>query len=200
MLEKLEGKQRKRLQEALMSAFPSFTKLEQMVSFGFNENLDNLAGGYNSDLGYVIFKLIEWSEAKGKLQQLLIVVRSEEDGGNSSNTKLKEICEELQQGQTVRGQSYELMNRSQFDLTEIIAECCSNLLGKNGLVGFALPCDHYTCLESFCRRLQNEFNGRNIQCQDSLSLNPKHSSVELAIKRIQSAASVPYCFTSCLKS
>ncbi|NJM73213.1 MAG: hypothetical protein HC862_25505 [Scytonema sp. RU_4_4] len=179
----LKGKQFQALQQALLSAFPHRTKLKQMVRFGLEENLDTIATGENDE--DVVFKLIEWAETNEKLENLLIGACNEDCGGNSGNQQLKRICEELLQRQTTREQSYALMNPCNFDLTELIAECRNNLLGKNGIVGFALPCEDYTFLENFCQRLLDEFSTRNIKKQPHLSLNSKHTSVTQALKLIQ---------------
>jgi hypothetical protein len=179
----LKGKQFQQLQEALLSAFPHRAKLKQMVRFGLEENLDAIATGENDE--DVVFKLIDWAETNGNLENLLIAARNQDCGGVPGNSQLKRICEELLQGQTAREQSHALMNPCKFDLTELIAECRNNLLGKKGLVGFALPCEDYTFLENFCQRLLDEFKTRNIKKQPHLSLNSKYTSVSQAIKLIQ---------------
>lgn len=43
----LDGQQRKKLQTALIDAFPNQSSLKQMVSFGLNKYLEAIAGGDN---------------------------------------------------------------------------------------------------------------------------------------------------------
>lgn len=66
---KLTGDQRKQLTAALLSAFPNRGALEQMVKHGMEENLAEIAGDPN--LGQAIFDLIEWADAKGRLEELI---------------------------------------------------------------------------------------------------------------------------------
>ncbi len=65
----LNGDERRKLREAIISAYPSKTKLKMMVSDKLEENLNAIAGGEN--LEEVVFELIEWAEAQGKLKQLI---------------------------------------------------------------------------------------------------------------------------------
>ncbi len=66
----LTGDQRKRIQAAFLSAFRHYPELERMVSFGLNENLAAIADE-TSDLSDVVFCLIEWAEAQGRVPDLL---------------------------------------------------------------------------------------------------------------------------------
>ncbi len=66
---KLKGDQRQQLLQAIISAYPSETDLEMMVSFKLEENLDAIAGGGNRT--QVTFNLIKWAEARGKLGRLI---------------------------------------------------------------------------------------------------------------------------------
>jgi hypothetical protein len=93
----------RQLQQALLSAFPNRAKLKQMVRFGLDQNLDAIATGENDE--EVVYKLIEWAQANGNLENLLIAARDQNLGGNPGNPQLKRICEELLQGQTAREQS-----------------------------------------------------------------------------------------------
>jgi len=65
----LSADQRKQLQAALLSAFPSKMALAQMVSFGLGVNLDNIAGGANDT--EVAFSLLNWAVAQGRLEDLI---------------------------------------------------------------------------------------------------------------------------------
>ncbi len=85
----LTGKQRKQLQQALVSAFPTHGKLVQMVSFQLDANLDTIAGGQN--YLEVVFNLIAWAEAEGRLEDLVTAARFQ----NSGNSSLRECAEQL---------------------------------------------------------------------------------------------------------
>lgn len=85
----LNGKSRHSFHEALLSAFPTPAKLKQMVSFELDENLDAIAIGGN--YSEVVFKLIEWAEAEGKVKKLLDAARS----SNPGNPKLKSFDEQI---------------------------------------------------------------------------------------------------------
>ncbi len=67
---KLKGDQRQQLLQAIISAYPSETDLEMMVSFKLDENLHAIAGGGNRT--QVTFNLIKWAEARGKLGRLIL--------------------------------------------------------------------------------------------------------------------------------
>ena len=82
----LSGQQRKKLQDALMNAFPGKSSLEQMVSFQFNKNLYEIADGDN--LKEIVFNLIKIAES-GNWVENLIAAALEENPGNLS---LKEIA------------------------------------------------------------------------------------------------------------
>lgn len=85
----LTGKQQEQLQKALLSAFPSQLALAQMVSFELNQNLNVIAGGNN--LSEVVFTLMQWAEAHGKLDELVIGARY----ANPGNVALRLGAEEL---------------------------------------------------------------------------------------------------------
>ena len=65
----LSGQQRKKLQDALMDAFPDKSSLEQMISFQLNKNLDEIASG--NDLKEVVFKLIKKAESGSWIKNLI---------------------------------------------------------------------------------------------------------------------------------
>ena len=85
----LDGKSRKQFHEALLSAFPSESDLERMLSFEFDKNLDAIAKGENySD---TVFKLITWIEAQGKVEKLLTAACSV----NPGNPKLGSFAQQM---------------------------------------------------------------------------------------------------------
>lgn len=89
---RLTGYERERLCKAIISAYPSKTKLKMMVSYQLDENLDAIAGGDN--LYEIVFNLIvEWAESRGKLEDLInAAIR-----GNPGNSELKEFKEYIQE-------------------------------------------------------------------------------------------------------
>ncbi|MGI8588543.1 MAG: ATP-binding protein [Chloroflexia bacterium] len=68
-MQKLTGPQYRRLCGILLSAFPSKSDLAELVRFRLDERLDAIAGG--DDTKAVVFNLIDWAEANGRLEDLL---------------------------------------------------------------------------------------------------------------------------------
>ena len=66
---KLIGDELPKLQQALLTAFPTPAALAQMVRGALDENLAAIAGGGN--LTEVVFNLISWAETEGRLMELL---------------------------------------------------------------------------------------------------------------------------------
>lgn len=85
----LSGQKRKKLQDALIAGFPTKSKLEQMLSFELDRNLDSIAGGDN--LQTIVFNLIKEAEAYEWLQDLVSAAHNL----NPENSQLKTIAEEL---------------------------------------------------------------------------------------------------------
>ncbi|MEM7130693.1 MAG: effector-associated domain EAD1-containing protein [Chloroflexota bacterium] len=65
----LSGSQFKTLQDALRHAFLSTTELANMVWVALEEDLDAIAGGENR--AQVIFNLLRWAEAQGRVAELI---------------------------------------------------------------------------------------------------------------------------------
>jgi hypothetical protein len=86
---KLDGPQRRQVEEALLSAFPDRTSLAQMVRHGLNENLATLSDGAN--LREVIFNLLTWAEAQGRTDQVLAAARQ----ANPTNPELQAVATSL---------------------------------------------------------------------------------------------------------
>lgn len=78
---KLDGPRRQRFCEALLDAFRSRSSLQQMVSFGLNERLNEIAG--TGSLKDTVFELIDWAEEQGRTDELLMAAR-QANGGNST--------------------------------------------------------------------------------------------------------------------
>lgn len=65
----LSGEHLKDLQQALLAAYPQKNKLSQMIRFDMELNLSTIAG--DEDLSTIVYQLIEWAEAYGKLDELI---------------------------------------------------------------------------------------------------------------------------------
>src|SRR5690242_5495156 len=85
----LTGKEARQLRDALVSAFPSQTSLEEMVRFELDLSLAILAGG--ATLAEIAFSLVKWSEASNQVLNLLeAAIRS-----NPTNAALQSITEAI---------------------------------------------------------------------------------------------------------
>jgi S1-C subfamily serine protease len=69
MLKELNGSQFEELQKSLISAFPTYKKLEAMLLFKLNTNLANIAP--QAGLEDVTLELIQWARAEGRLEDLI---------------------------------------------------------------------------------------------------------------------------------
>lgn len=88
----LDKAQARALHAALLDAFPHRASLSRMVRFGLDENLEAIAGG--NSLSDVAFSLIEWAEARGKVDALLTAARED----NATNTRLQDFAKSLRGG------------------------------------------------------------------------------------------------------
>ncbi|MDJ0719498.1 MAG: effector-associated domain EAD1-containing protein [Prochloraceae cyanobacterium] len=89
----LSGQQRKKLQEALINAFPTKSLLEQMLSYELNKNLDEIAGG--KDLQEIVFNLITKTEAEGWIEDLVYAARKTNPGNSKLQVINKTLANEL---------------------------------------------------------------------------------------------------------
>lgn len=90
-----DGFQRKQFLKALLSAYPSKGDLEIMVSLELDESLEAIAGGSNQT--QIIFNLIRWAEARGKLKSLILAAYQD----NPDNALLKQFYESVIQQQFI---------------------------------------------------------------------------------------------------
>ena len=90
---KLSGREYQQLQQALISAFPRRTDLEQMLMFQLGESLDLIVGGGN--LADTVFGLIQWAVARGRLGDLIAGAQS----ANAGNAELRRFVEQVWQTQ-----------------------------------------------------------------------------------------------------
>ncbi len=88
-MDRLTGAQYKKLQDALLEAFPTPDTLAEMVRVGLDENLHAIASG--GSLSAVIFSLIQWVEARGRRRDLLVAAVA----ANPGNAALRSVAGEL---------------------------------------------------------------------------------------------------------
>lgn len=86
---KISREQRKKLQLALLDAFPNKSSLQQMFSFELDKNLDTLADEGN--LQDIVFQIIQTAESQGWVENLIRAARR----SNNGNFNLKIIADEL---------------------------------------------------------------------------------------------------------
>ena len=77
----------KEFYEALLNAFPERTDLEIMVRFELSQSLNEIV--QESKLKNVVFKLIQWAETYGRLEDLIVGAYNH----NPGNPKLKAFCQ-----------------------------------------------------------------------------------------------------------
>lgn len=85
----LDGPQLKRLQDALISAYPTRHDLERMVSYGLGEHLS--AHVRDENLEHIVFELLRWAQAQGRLEELMQAACS----SNPGNQQLRRVTGEL---------------------------------------------------------------------------------------------------------
>ncbi|MUG91477.1 hypothetical protein F7734_02825 [Scytonema sp. UIC 10036] len=85
----LSGQQRKKLQEALINAFPKKSSIEQLLSFELDKNLDEIIE--DSNLNDIVFNLIRIAEAQGWVKKLILAACKL----TPENLLLKSVAEEL---------------------------------------------------------------------------------------------------------
>jgi tetratricopeptide (TPR) repeat protein len=88
-IQNLTGEQKKQLAEALVSAFPEYSKLKQMVSYRMEENLDVIVG--KGPLSDVAFDLVEWAISQGEIGELIQAACQE----NPGNPDLQDFTEQM---------------------------------------------------------------------------------------------------------
>lgn len=107
---KLTGAQWKQFTDALLDAFPEKPSLARAVQFGpgIEKSLDAIAGGVN--LTDVVFNLIKWAQAYGKLEELISAASNE----NPGNPALQEFAESLNltSGPEPKGQEEQVVLKS----------------------------------------------------------------------------------------
>ncbi|KYC35638.1 hypothetical protein WA1_07420 [Scytonema hofmannii PCC 7110] len=74
----LVGTQKKQFGEALIDAFPRKNDLEMMLSYELDWNLNQIVCG--SNYKEIVFELIQWAEARGKIKELLQTAKKANPG------------------------------------------------------------------------------------------------------------------------
>jgi hypothetical protein len=87
----LDNEQRKQMFYALVRAFPSKGELERMVRFSLGENMASITRGEN--LNDIVYSLVEWAEAHGRLEALITAARNE----NPTNPDLNLLAHSVSQ-------------------------------------------------------------------------------------------------------
>ncbi len=90
-MDTLDGRQKKALHAALLSAFPRQAALERLVEFQLDTRLSVIAG--EGPLTDVAYRLIEWAEAQGRLDTLVAGAR-EANPGNPHLAELEQLLRE----------------------------------------------------------------------------------------------------------
>ncbi|MEM9923583.1 MAG: effector-associated domain EAD1-containing protein, partial [Cyanobacteria bacterium P01_D01_bin.50] len=81
-----DGKQRYKFCKALEDAFRDIRRLERVIDFGLNLNLNAI--NHPNNLEQAVFELVNWAKSHGKLQELINAVCHCEYG-NPGNSQLK---------------------------------------------------------------------------------------------------------------
>ncbi|MFB2837792.1 effector-associated domain EAD1-containing protein [Floridanema evergladense] len=85
----LNNEQRKKLREALISAFPTESDLIMLLEYELDLPLNTIAGG--SNYTQLMFNVVKWFDSQGKMRELIHAARR----ANLGNPKLQEFIEEI---------------------------------------------------------------------------------------------------------
>lgn len=78
LTKRLSGQQVRQLMQALTRAFPNVDDLEKVTRFGLDKNLAEIS--VRNSLDDIVFDLIEWAEAQGRVIELVDAACSESPG------------------------------------------------------------------------------------------------------------------------
>jgi V8-like Glu-specific endopeptidase len=90
MARPLTGDELKEIDTALRKAFPTYNELTRMVRYGIDQSLDDITG-HDADMRSATFQLLQWSEAEGITNELLLAARN----AKPQNTQLRSVAERL---------------------------------------------------------------------------------------------------------
>ena len=85
----LNNEEKKKLREALISAFPTEPDLEMMLADELDISLNTIAGG--KDYTQIVRNVVNWFDSQGRSQDLIQAASR----ANSGNPKLKEFCRDI---------------------------------------------------------------------------------------------------------
>jgi hypothetical protein len=102
---KLTGMQLRRLQTALLSAFPFRGELERLLRFEMDKLLDEIVSSHN--LSQDVFELILWAEAQGRLEELIQAAYR----ANPSNRELSEFIKQYENEKVGAEPDFKQINR-----------------------------------------------------------------------------------------
>jgi len=82
---------REELRRTMLQAYPDITDLRILVLHAFERNLSEIAEGLN--LTEITFSLIEWANSRGKIRNLLMAIREDEE--RQENLRLQNLINDL---------------------------------------------------------------------------------------------------------
>ncbi len=84
-----DGKQFKKIHEAMLHAFPNRDSLARLVRFNLNQDLQTIIR--DTDQSTMIFELLEWADAHGNLDELLDAAIAENPGNKVLRTAVEQF-------------------------------------------------------------------------------------------------------------
>lgn len=94
----IDGQFRRRIRESLLDAFPRLNELRIVVDETLGEPLQNITMA--NDMPAVVFDLIHWAKARGRLTELIIGAAAE----NSRNHQLRALAEQFRLAEGGKGE------------------------------------------------------------------------------------------------
>jgi hypothetical protein len=170
----ITSKQHRKIEEALMDAFPSRDALERMVAYQLDQNLATIASGDNFTI--IVFNLVKWARSTGCIAELITKAHTE----NPGNELLKQCVIEFQQAAApqphvaggARRATAQVWDVWQFDMDQLVEQCLRELLPRRGLVGIALPCDEDAFHTNFCERLRHVLGRGHTRVRVPMAVTP----------------------------
>ena len=89
----LSGAERQLLHGALLGAFSDAAAFERMLSFRLNVQMDHIVPT-NATLSSAVFEVIQWSEDRGRLEELMQAAAAEVPGNTALQTAVRKLLEE----------------------------------------------------------------------------------------------------------
>ncbi len=176
----LTGQQVKQLCDALLSAF-DMPRLRRMVRCELDQKLEQIAGG--DDANDVVFALVSWAEAEGRDLELIQVACQMKPGNAELQAIAQQFLQPAQQEHSAASPRPRFPEPCEFDLTGLMEDALPHLYGKQGLVGFVIPCMEETFRVRFCERLKKELGRKNIKIRQPLQIDP-FVSIDQVVSRI----------------